>query len=98
MKNSNYYFNEETIESLSWEELDQGKMKIMELNGAGSEPGHIYHPGASIWRGYNSLFYHMRVLLRISRLNNKSGTPYMSWKDGWYVFTQLPTFKKMGLS
>ncbi|HEX9649044.1 MAG TPA: hypothetical protein VGA21_00675 [Cyclobacteriaceae bacterium] len=82
----------------SWEDLEDGNMKIMELNGSGAEPGHIYHPGASIWNAYESLFFHMRVLLRISMINKKSGVKYLTWKEGWYVFTQLPTFKKLGFT
>ena len=82
----------------SWEDLENGRVKIMELNGSGAEPGHIYHPGASIWNAYKSLFYHMRVLLKISMINKRLGVKYLTWKEGWYVFTQLPTFKKLGLT
>jgi len=37
-------------------------------------------------------------LLRISMINKKSGVKYLTWKEGWYVFTQLPTFKKLGFT
>jgi len=93
-----FYIGRFDIKCASWEDLNDGKIKIMELNGAGAEPAHIYQPGASLWKGYQSLFYHMRALLRISRINRRAGVPYMSWKEGWYVFKQLPTFKKMRLS
>lgn len=82
----------------SWEDLEKGNVIIMELNGSGAEPGHIYHPGASIREAYKTLFYHMRVLLKISKQNKQLGARYLSWKEGWYVFTQLPTFKKLGIS
>jgi len=93
-----FYIGRFDIKCASWEDLNEGKIKIMELNGAGAEPAHIYQPGSSILKGYKTLFYHMRALLKISRINKDAGVPYMSWKEGWYVFKQLPTFKKMGLS
>jgi len=56
--------------------------KIMELNGAGSEPAHIYQPGFSLFKAYGVLFHHLKVLSKISSLNKKRGFPYWSTKQG----------------
>lgn len=63
-------------------DLYKGEFKIMELNGAASEPAHIYAPKYSIIKGYKSLFHHWKTLYRISIMNHKRGIPYMNWNDG----------------
>lgn len=92
-----FYFGRFDLKCISFEDLYQGKVKIMELNGAGSEPAHIYHPGAPIFKAYASLFQHMRTLLKISVMNKNLGVNYMSLKDGLHVFKQMPILKKLGL-
>ena len=57
--------------------------KILELNGAGSEPGHIYQPGYSLIRAYKDILWHLKVLADISRINHKKGIPYWSFKKGY---------------
>jgi len=63
--------------------LYQGKFKIMELNGAASEPAHIYHPGFSLFTAYKVLFYHWRKLYEIGVANHKLGIPYLAPSIGW---------------
>ncbi len=92
-----FYFGRFDLKCNSIENLYQGKVKIMELNGAGSEPAHIYHPGTPISRAYASLFQHMRTLLKISVMNKNLGVNYMSFKDGLHVLKQMAILKKLGL-
>ncbi len=47
--------------------------KIIELNGAGSEPGHMYDAKFSLWRAYGVLFGFYRDLWRIGRANMRRG-------------------------
>ncbi len=91
---SGFYIGRFDLRCASIEALNNGDVKILELNGAGAEPAHIYHPGFSLIKAYKTLFKHMRTLLKISRINNQMGVDYMTLKDGWYVFKQLPIFKK----
>jgi hypothetical protein len=44
-----FYFGRLDIRYSSWEELKNGNFSIIELNGAGSEPTHIYDPKHSIF-------------------------------------------------
>ncbi len=77
-----FYFGRYDLRCKSIEALKEGKnIKILELNGAGSEPAHIYHPGASIFDAWKELFFHWKVLYQISIENHKRGIPYMSFKD-----------------
>jgi len=93
-----FYFGRFDLKCKSYEELNRGKVKIMELNGAGSEPGHIYHPGTSIFKAYSSIFDHLHALFQISKINNQLGVSYLSIREGWFVIKQTPIFKKLRMT
>jgi hypothetical protein len=71
-----YYFGRFDLRTASLEDLYQGKVQIMELNGANSEPAHIYDPQMPIGKAYKHLFGHWQRLYRISRQNHAAGTAY----------------------
>lgn len=78
-----FYFGRFDIRCSSFEELEAGhNFKILELNGAGAEPGHIYHPGRSIWAGYKDIIHHLDVLCSIAIQNHRLGIPYMQFRPG----------------
>ena len=74
--------------------LATGKVMVMELNGAGSEPAHIYHPGFSLKEAYKVLFKHWRVLFDISKINNTLGVPYMTFKEGLSAYREVRRYNK----
>ncbi|MDI9337007.1 MAG: hypothetical protein QM539_01140 [Alphaproteobacteria bacterium] len=62
-------------------ELAQGiHFKIIEINGAGSVPTHIYHPGFSFWQGQKVLLEHLSYLYKISMYNIKNKVPTLTLK------------------
>ncbi|MCW3118738.1 MAG: D-alanine--D-alanine ligase [Chitinophagaceae bacterium] len=70
-----------------WDELKQGKnFSIIELNGAGSEPTHIYDPKHSLLFAWKEIIRHWIILWRISRKNHKQGFPYMTFHEGAKMF------------
>ncbi|NJL15154.1 MAG: D-alanine--D-alanine ligase [Microscillaceae bacterium] len=72
-----FFFGRYDLRAESWENLYAGKnFKIMELNGANSEPAHIYDPDMPIWKAYRDLFAHWRVLYKISVQNRARGIHY----------------------
>lgn len=77
-----FYYGRFDIKAESFEALEQGEFKILELNGAKSEPTHIYHPNYSMRKAYQSLFSHWRAMHRIARANKKSGHTYPSISQG----------------
>lgn len=89
MQVEGFYFGRYDIRVASNENLYEGRIKIMELNGAGSEPSHIYQPGFSIWEAYKVVFSHWRVLYEISHLNHTNGQPYLSLKEGWKEYQRI---------
>jgi hypothetical protein len=51
----------------------------MELNGASSEPGHIYDPSLTLYRAYKDLLYHWKLLADVSQENIKLGLKPVSF-------------------
>ncbi|QHT68623.1 D-alanine--D-alanine ligase [Rhodocytophaga rosea] len=80
---SGFYFGRYDLRVPSLEDLYAGKnIKILELNGANSEPAHIYDPQMSIVSAYKHLFSHWNNLFEISIRNHKEGIPFMSFREG----------------
>jgi hypothetical protein len=79
-----FYFGRLDIRYHTWEELKQGKnFSIIELNGAGSEPTHIYDPEHSIFFAWKEIIRHWNILFRISRSNHRLlKKPYMNVPQG----------------
>ncbi len=72
-----FYFGRFDIRVPNTEDLYAGRnIKIMEVNGAASEPAHIYDPQMSIWDAYHHLFEHWHRLFLISRENHRKGVAY----------------------
>jgi hypothetical protein len=91
-----FYYGRYDIKTTSIEDLKQGKnFLILEFNGSGAEPNHIYDCGMSIWKAYGVILQHWKVLYRISRYNHKDGTPYWSFKKGWNYLHEASRHFKM---
>jgi hypothetical protein len=79
-----FFYGRYDIKTTSIEDLKQGKnFLILEFNGCGAEPNHIYDCGMSLWSAYGVLLTHWKALYTISRYNHRNGTPYWSFKRGW---------------
>ncbi len=77
----------------SFEDLEKGKnFQIVEINGAISEPTHIYDPNHSLWFGWKELTRHFRYLYQISKHNKKNGATYLSFKQGVSEFKKHNQF------
>jgi hypothetical protein len=78
-----FYFGRLDVMYNTIEELEQGKnFSIVELNGAASEPTHIYDPKHSLLFAWKELARHITFMYEISVLNNKKGSPYLPHKEG----------------
>jgi hypothetical protein len=84
-----FYFGRLDIRFNTWEELKEGKaFSIIEVNGAGAEPTHIYDPGHSLFFAWKEIIRHWILLWRISRQNHKRGNPYLTVKQGLAMFRE----------
>lgn len=78
-----FYYGRMDIMFESFEQLELGKnFQIVEINGAISEPTHIYDPNHSLWFGWKELIRHFHYLYKISKHNKKQGATYLSFKEG----------------
>ncbi|WP_337967452.1 D-alanine--D-alanine ligase [uncultured Flavobacterium sp.] len=78
-----FYFGRFDIMYNTFEELERGEnFQIVELNGAASEPTHIYDPKHSVWFAWKELARHITYMYEISAENHKMGVPYLNYKVG----------------
>ena len=78
-----FYFGRLDLMYNTFDELEAGKnFAVVELNGAASEPTHIYDPKHSLFFGWKELIRHIRYMYEISVANHKNGTPYLTHKVG----------------
>ncbi|QSB27853.1 D-alanine--D-alanine ligase [Flavobacterium sp. CLA17] len=82
-----FYFGRFDIMYDSFEALERGEdFQIVELNGAASEPTHIYDPKHSIWFAWKELARHITYMYEISVANHKRGFPYLDYKAGMHEY------------
>jgi len=78
-----FYFGRIDVMYQSIADLEKGQhFSIVELNGAGSEPTHIYDPSHSIFFAWKELFRHINYMYQISVINHKKGVRYLRHKEG----------------
>ncbi len=78
-----FYFGRYDIKFNSWEDLYEGKnFMIVELNGSGSEPTHIYDPQKKITQAWKIILQHWNIMYRIAAAHHKNGCPYMGLREG----------------
>jgi hypothetical protein len=84
-----FHFGRLDIRFKSLEDLqDDRNWCIIELNGAGSEPTHIYDPKHSIFFAWREIIRHWRMLCRVSMQNRRKGFAYLSFKEGIMMFIE----------
>ncbi|MFT3678887.1 MAG: hypothetical protein QM791_01365 [Ferruginibacter sp.] len=91
-----FYFGRMDIRYKSWEDLKKGKhFSIIELNGAGSEPTHMYDPRHSIFFAWKEIIRHWNILYRISKLNHqRKKLPYMNFYSGIRMLKENAAYVK----
>lgn len=72
------YFGRLDVRAASIQDLQAGRIRILELNGVSSEPGHIYDPDFLLLKAWGVLLHHWRIIARIAQTNHQAGVPYLS--------------------
>lgn len=81
--NESFFYGRYDIKTTSVADLKKGEnFMILEFNGAGAEPNHIYDAGMSLREAYKIILLHWKALYKISRYNNKQGIPYWPFRKG----------------
>lgn len=79
-----FYFGRLDVMYNSFEELERGEnFLLVELNGASSEPTHIYDPKHSLLFAWKELARHIKYMFEISMINHKNGIPFLTKKVGF---------------
>lgn len=83
------YFGRLDIKYSTWAEFREGKnFLIIEVNGAGSEPTHMYDPRHSLFFAWKEIVRHWFLLNKISRMNHKRGHKYLTVKEALAMFRE----------
>ncbi|MGI8419184.1 MAG: hypothetical protein ACR2LN_00910 [Candidatus Levyibacteriota bacterium] len=78
-----FFYGRYDIKCMSIEELKKGNnFSILEYNGSGAEPHHVYGNGNTLLKAYRILLHHWKILYRISALNHKKGIAYWGFTRG----------------
>jgi hypothetical protein len=78
-----FYYGRYDIKCSSIQDLKQGKnFSILEFNGCGAEPNHIYDAGMKLSQAYREILRHWKALYEISKYNHENGTPYWPFQKG----------------
>lgn len=84
---SGFHYGRYDIRCNSVEDLKEGKNYfILEFNGCGGEPHHVYGDGNSLWKACRILIHHWYQMFGISQMNRKAGVPLWEFSKGWTHF------------
>lgn len=76
-----FYFGRYDLRCATVQDLYEGNIRIMELNGCGAEPAHIYDPAFSLLEAMKVQVLHWRNIFRIARANRERGMRYVSHRE-----------------
>ena len=94
-----FYFGRFDIRCQSLSDFYENKnWSILELNGAGAEPGHIYQPGFGIFNAYREITRHLKFLSTIARINRRQGEKYWSLRDGLAKMKEIRDYNRLNKS
>jgi hypothetical protein len=90
--NGNFYFGRYDVKCESVADLKKGQnFSILEFNGSGAEPHHVYGNGYSLLQAINILLHHWNILYQISIANHKNGIPFWTFTRGLRHLMQART-------
>ena len=92
-----FYFGRMDVMYDTWEDLCAGKnFLIVEVNGAGSEPTHIYDPKHTVFFAWKEIMRHWKLLNKISSLNKQNkALKYMTYREGTVMLKRNTAYLKL---
>jgi hypothetical protein len=90
------YFGRFDLKCKSIEDLKKGKnIAVLELNGAGAEPAHIYDPNSKLLTVFKTLLGQWSIMFRIAMYNHKvRNIPFMTFKEIWAAWKILKAYHR----
>ncbi|MBA2746697.1 MAG: hypothetical protein H0U44_10760 [Flavisolibacter sp.] len=84
-----FYYGRYDIKCTSVKDLKQGNnFSILEYNGSGAEPNHVYHSNLGLIAANQIFLAHWKALFEIARYNHEQGFKYWTFKKGWEFLKQ----------
>ncbi len=79
-----FYYGRYDIKCASIDDLKRGNnFSILEFNGSGAEPNHVYNAGLTLRQAHAIILKHWEALYRISKYNHQQGIHYWGFWKGW---------------
>jgi hypothetical protein len=89
-----FYFGRLDVMCKSIDDAMQGgELEVVEVNGAGSEPTHLYDPTHSLWQVWRIIIKHWQLLYEVSAANKKRGHKYGTFAQGRAMFASAKKFR-----
>jgi hypothetical protein len=91
-----FYYGRLDIRYHSLEDLINNKhWAIIEMNGAGSEPTHMYDPSHTIIKAWKEIIKHWHWLYKVSKENRKTGHKDISFREGLKMYKAFKKYRKL---
>jgi hypothetical protein len=84
-----FYFGRFDLRCNSIDDLKNGNFTILELNGVGSEPLHVFDPGEKILDAWKSSFFHWKKIFEISMKNRAKVRSFMNLAQAWETYKNV---------
>jgi hypothetical protein len=79
-----FHYGRYDLKAASLEDLKAGRnFLLLEYNGSGAEPNHIYQQGLTLRAAHREILRHWKMLYDISAINRKRGNPVWPLLKGW---------------
>lgn len=97
LETGHFYFGRYDLKCTSIEDLKAGKnVMILEYNGVGAEPNHIYDCGMGYFEALREILKHWEHMYRIGRINHlQHGIPYWKFREGYVYLMKAHRFFKV---
>lgn len=90
-----YHYGRMDIKFDNWDDLEDGKnFKIIETNGAGSEPTYIYDPNHSIFFAWKEIVRHLSYLSEVCLQNKRKGYKTANLKQLLQMYRDYKVYMK----
>lgn len=91
-----FYFGRIDIRFQTWAALEQGQhFAVIEVNGSGSEPTHIYDPNNSLWYIWKEICKHWKWMFEVSQeVHRQQNIPYPTIKEGIQLLRENHEYQK----
>lgn len=92
-----FHYGRYDVKCTSIEDLKMGKnLSILEFNGSGAEPNHIYDCGMSYAEALSEIMIHWKAMYQIGCINKKRGFSYWGFVKGCrYLINAKKFFSKL---